>query len=281
MTNALQRYVALFGSLIIVAIVAIPLVWALTSNRGVAGPTIPEAVAPFWAACVLALGIALMTFVTCIVGRVINAAVGLFILGCGIGVVAMRSGTVADFAWEAGSLWALGIETVIWGVVVGILSWVMFRMTGGLPDVPRDWKSPAVGSWNALTERGALLAAACGVLALPVAWFLLVDDAKGQALGAVFVGSVAAGLIGRMVAPKVDPILLFCSPVVLGGIAQLVIASGYSMPLADGLVTGSLPRLVWIMPIDWAAGSLAGVAFGLGVARSFFLEGRAQADNLE
>ena len=271
MFRTIQRYVTLFGSLFIVALVAIPLVWAMGSDRGVAGPTISDAVSPGWGVVALVLGIAFMALVACVAGRVINPAVALFILGCGIGVLAMRSGTVADFAWEGGSLWALGIETLIWGVVVGLLALLVFRVTGGMSDVPREWNSPEAGSWEALKSRESMICWTFGILALPIAWVFLAADAKGQVLGAAFVGSMIAGMVGRIVVPKIDPILLFSGPILCGGIAQLVIASGFSEPLADSLVTGALPRLTWIMPVDWAAGSLAGVAFGLGLARSFVL----------
>ena len=278
MNASLQRYVALFGSLILVALVAIPLVWALISNRGVAGPTIPEAISPAWGLTVLVFGVGFMTLVACVVGRVINAAVALFVLGCGIGVIAMRSGNVADFAWEDGSLWALGAETLIWGVVVVVLTTIVFKVTGGLPDVQRDWNSAPVGSIAALGSRESLTSLACAIVALPVVWFLMGNDLKGQALGAVFLGSVLAGLVGRVFVPRIDPILLFGGPVLFGGIAQLVHATGSPVPLANELVEGTLPRLTWVMPIDWAAGSLTGVSFGLGLARNFVLDGSKEGE---
>jgi hypothetical protein len=39
--------------------------------------------------------------------------------------------------------------------------------------------------------------------------------------------------------------------------------------LSAGLVEGALPRLLRIMPLDMAAGSLAGTALGFGFMRSF------------
>ena len=76
-------------------------------------------------------------------------------------------------------------------------------------------------------------------------------------------------MLARVVAPKLDPILIYFGVVLAGGLAQLVIATGWSGSLADALVEGSAPRLVQIMPITWVAGSLIGVSMGIGWARSF------------
>lgn len=272
MNAALQRYTALFGSLILVTLLAFPSVWGLASDRGVAGPTLLEAISPALGFTTIVLGVGFMTLIACVVGRIINAAVALFVLGCGLGVIAMQSGNVADFAWEDGSLWALGLETIVWGLVVILLAMIVFKVTDGLPDVQREWDSPPPVSVASLTSRDSLVSVGCAIIALPVVWILLGNHMKGQALGAVFVGATVAGAFGRILVPRIDPILLFGGPIIMGGIAQLVHASGAPADLGDALVEGALPRLAWVMPIDWAAGSLAGVAFGLGIARNFVLD---------
>lgn len=272
MVQVIQRYAVLFGSLLLVALIAFPMSWAIQSNRGVPGPTLLEAVNPATGTIVLLLGAIVMAVIAIGVGRQLNVVVGLFVLGCGIGVLAMRSGNVADYAWANGSLWALGFETIIWGLALAAIVAAVFRFAGGLPDLPEDWNRPPTASFAALTEPASRIQAATGLLALPVVWVILGDDLKGQAIAAVAVGSLVAAIVARMARPNIEPILIFAAPVLAGGLAQLVIASGWSTPPAEALVLGTLPRLTYVMPMDWVAGSLVGVSLGLGLARSFIQE---------
>ena len=106
---------------------------------------------------------------------------------------------------------------------------------------------------------------------LAAVWLLSTNDLKGQAIFAATVGGLFAGLLGRIAAPRIQPVLLFASPVIIGGLGQLQA----SMAGGDGIaafVTGTSPHLGMPMPMDFAAGSLMGVAMGLGWSRSFVEE---------
>ena len=58
--------------------------------------------------------------------------------------------------------------------------------------------------------------------------------------------------------------------------AYAFLAFSLEVDLATGLVDGSLPRLLRVMPIDMAAGALAGTALGYGFMRSFVEQKAAQ-----
>jgi hypothetical protein len=102
-------------------------------------------------------------------------------------------------------------------------------------------------------------------------WVLGQSPLKGQMLGAIFLGSLAAGLVGRLVSPHVQPILLMVAPIVAGAAGHLVGAALLRHPLGVAYVQNALSPLSIAMPIDYAAGSLAGVAVGLGWARTFLM----------
>ena len=53
------------------------------------------------------------------------------------------------------------------------------------------------------------------------------------------------------------------------GLVAMYIAFAARGALASGFVDGSFPRLLRLMPVDIAAGALAGSAMGFGFARSF------------
>ena len=79
-------------------------------------------------------------------------------------------------------------------------------------------------------------------------------------------------LVGRLVRPHVQPILLFASPLVFGAVAHLAGAALLREPLDGAFVAGTLWPTNLPQPVHSMAGSLMGVSVGLGWARSFLHE---------
>lgn len=242
-----------------------------TSTRGVAGPVLALSERPGVAVAAtlgcLAVGIALAAGI----GRLINAAVGLFALGCGLAVLAMRAGTIEDLAFSGGAagpaLRGMAIESLLWAVAIGAASVVTFRIAGPLPDAIEIDDPRIDGPFG----RNAFRSLAAGLLVLPVAWLLALSPMKGQALGAVAVGGMVAGLGGRLLAPRVPPVLLFAAPCLAAAVGLLVVSTlvPAAAPIGDLYVRQAIPRIAFPMPIDWAAGGTAGIAVGIGWSRSF------------
>ena len=118
-------------------------------------------------------------------------------------------------------------------------------------------------------KRHGLPGAACGILVLPGVWLIARSPLQGQTLIAVVLGAMAAGLVGRLVSPHVQPVLLFATPCFFGAAGTLIAARAILGPPSDAYVNGTLPTLILPMPIDYAAGSLMGVSMGLGWAKGF------------
>ncbi len=89
---------------------------------------------------------------------------------------------------------------------------------------------------------------------------------------AVVVGGLLVGLVGRLVWPARRPWLLFAAPVLFGALGHLVAMLTVGGPLSEAFVAREIPPLGLPIPLDYAAGSLMGVAMGLGWARSFIYE---------
>ena len=107
------------------------------------------------------------------------------------------------------------------------------------------------------------------MLVLPGVWLIAKSPLQGQTLMAVVLGAMAAGFVGRVVAPHVQPLLLFAAPCFFGAAGQLIAALVTRDSLAEAYITDTLPALALPMPIDYAAGSLMGVSMGLGWAKGF------------
>jgi hypothetical protein len=94
----------------------------------------------------------------------------------------------------------------------------------------------------------------------------------------VVLGGMVVGLVGRMISPHAQPRLLFAAPLLFGAIGQLIAAMMVKVPLTDAYIAQAIPAVGRPMPIDYAAGSLMGVAMGLGWARSFLHQDEAAAE---
>ncbi|MFO0962477.1 MAG: hypothetical protein U0625_06165 [Phycisphaerales bacterium] len=266
MKSAALRYSVLaLGTAAAIAAV-VPTIPFLLSTRGVAGPGMMDAVHPAGAALALALGLGAATAIACVVGRLINAAVGLCVLGFAVAIVSMRSGTVLDAAFDGDALLPLACETLGWSVAVAVMSAIVFRVSGPLPDIPaRDPKGPFRAEiFNTDSLRGLVAGAAMVVLL----WFAARTEMKGQALGAAVCGGIATAFAGRRLLGNSQPILLFAAPVLAAGIAQLVTALTFKVPLVDAAVSRSLMGWSVAMPLDIVAGALVGVPLGLGWTRN-------------
>ncbi len=128
------------------------------------------------------------------------------------------------------------------------------------------------GRLSGWKSRPNLVHVASGLVVIPVVWLIARAPMQGQVLMAVFVGGMGVGLAARLLAPQAPPVLAIAAPCAFGAIAQLIGAVTTGNPLDDALVRGSISVWCLPMPIDYAAGSLMGVAMGAGWAQSFLHE---------
>lgn len=264
--ESIIRYVVLGVGMIAVSIIMSLAVGPLQSPRGVAGPTVGLAAQPILAGTILLATLACSMFICVLVGKAINAVVGMFVLGWGLVVLSMQCGTIADVVFDGSGVMPLVFEGIVWGVVVLILSALMFRLCGALPDIPVD--DPAESTRPSVIFSGdALKSAAAGLLLLVVVWLLLSNNLKGQAIAAATIGGVLTGLGGRLLSPRVQPVLLFAVPVFVGVLGYAIAMSMMQSPPDEMFVTSTLPKWAKVMPLDLAGGALVGVSMGIGWAR--------------
>jgi len=238
----------------------------LTSPRGAFGPTVLHAASPLQTIVIVVVAFLIASVLAGVIGRLVNAAVGAFVLGGGLFALAYRMAGVNELVFSTGGFAGLGWETLLWAALTMVGIWIVFRIAGPLPDIHPDIESRIPHSYF---SSKALIQAAPGVAVLPAVWLIAQSDMKGQVIAAVFIGSVAAGLAGRLISPHVQPKLVFVSPIVFGAIGHFVAAWTLDLAPELAVVTHEVPTWLLPMPIDYAVGSLTGVAFGLGWANSF------------
>ena len=237
----------------------------MQSARGVAGPLIADSERPALAILAILVAFAVTSAVAAIVARLVNAVVGVFVLGTGVSYLAMRAGNSADFCFGGSSVTAAGVELIGWTLlVIGALH-LIFKVGGPLIDLPpthEDHIDSATGS----AARNSWFA---GLAGLAAAWLAAVTATKGQALGAACLAGFATGCVGRIIAPRTRPVYLAAAPIAAFALVFIFLGITGAGDLGTRFVDGTLPRLLRLMPVDIAAGCLCGTALGFGFMRSF------------
>jgi hypothetical protein len=261
-----RRYTAVFVGMLVAAGICYQASHLAVSPRGSIGPTLFQAQSPVAATIAMVVCFALATAVAAYLGRLVNAAVGLFVLGAGLWALRLRLGTIEDLAFGHGSLGLAAVETAFWSLLVLGATLAVFRYAGPLPDITAhaDRHGPP-----GVSDAWGLRGLAAGVLIVPAVWLIARSELKGQTLAAVVLGGMVVGLVGRLLAPHAQPRLLFAVTCLFGALGHVVGMMMVDGALADAYVNRALPAISLPMPIDYAGGSLMGVAMGLGWARSF------------
>lgn len=272
MLQAIQRNAIMVAGIAacgFVGIVAAP--W-LISPRGDWGPTVLGAQSPIAAMLALIVGLAISAVIAGVIGRLINSVVGMFVLGVGLFALDGRLESIRVFAYAnhdvspKAALALLALETLVLALLMLGATLIVFGIGGRLRDVqpPESGESP-----NAFTSVDALKSAAAGAIVLATVYIIAQSSMKGQIIGAMVIGGMLAGLVARLFAPHVQPVLIFCSPLVFGALGYLIALVWVKSPLDVAYITSGLPTIARPTPLDYAAGSIMGVAIGLGWARSF------------
>ena len=262
-----KRHLVVWGGVVIAAAACVLVIPYMFSSRGVIGPTLLQAQSPIAACLTLLAGLAAATIVGAVVGRLTNAVVGLFVIGFGLGMLALRFGSIQDLAFADGSLPLLALETVLWACAVLGSTLVVFWIAGPLGDFAADEeKDPSSSRWS-------LGGAAAGIVMLPVVWLMARSELRGQTLAATVLGGLVAGMLARLLSPQTQPPLIFATACLAGAVGHVIGAVVIRISNADGMaaayVASTLPAVSLPLPIDYAVGSLIGVAMGLGWAASF------------
>ncbi|MBX3375015.1 MAG: hypothetical protein KF817_14385 [Phycisphaeraceae bacterium] len=243
----------------------------LVSPRGDAAPSLLMSGSIPLALVVVLVAVAFSVALACLVARTSNTATGAFALGGCMYGFAWRSGGADAFALIGNASYGvLAGEMVLWLLLAIAAAVALFRFGGPLPDVAAD---PRGRTPHPLVSPEALRGGVAAVASLAAIWLLARSADRGQALLACVGGGIAAGTVGRLISPHVQPVLVLALPPLFGGLAYAIcgVLIG-ERPLADLALAGTLPPLGRVMPADVFVGAFAGGGMGLGIAKSFLQE---------
>ncbi|MBG84904.1 MAG: hypothetical protein CMJ40_10220 [Phycisphaerae bacterium] len=240
----------------------------LLSPRGAFGPTILQTTDPGPAVISMVAALVVVFLIGASAGRLLrSASKGLVVIGLGLAWLAWRLEGV-EFVAFGGSMKWVAIESLLWTLVVLLMTTGVYLISGPLPCVQPKEGRKICENWATSSSAGFFMLS--GLAVLPVVWLFAQSPMRGQAVASVIVGCVAVGMIGRMLAPHAQPLLLMVAPVLAGALAQW--AMSFMIPsseLATMYMERSFPHLLIPVPIDWAAGSLIGVPWGIYFGNAF------------
>ena len=230
----------------------------LGSPRGGLGPTIFQAIAPVSASIAILIVIAVASLIGILVAKVSSAASGMFVVGFALFALAMRTQGVSEYIFSEGSASLLMIEAIGFSLVILGSSMIIFRFGGQLKDVPFNQEE----CWDApFSPRSIGMTLLVSLAMLPMIWLVAVSPSKGQVIGAAVVGGIVVACLARKFIHHLQPIFLFATPTAIAAVGYLV---ANSMGISDIAFTqNKISPLIFPMPLEYAGGSIMGIAIGL------------------
>jgi hypothetical protein len=263
--SAFYRWVIIVSGFVL-TVLAYQVAWPwLQSGVGVYGPTALQATHPA-AAVVAILAATVVAGIICMtIAKMISGLTGLVVLGAALGWAGLALSPMRDVLYH-GSASLVAADGFAWAVVVLALSWITLTQCGPCRDVqPEHGHDPT----DPLSSPEAIKMLIAGLAALPVVWLVAQSDFRGQTLAATVLGGIAAGLVGRLWSPNVQPVLLPVGVMLSGTLACWIAAMLLPDAVDRAYTTGDVPNLLLPTPVDWAAGALCGVGIGFHWATGF------------
>lgn len=263
--SAFPRWVIIVSGFVL-TVLAYQAAWPwLQSEVGTFGPTMLQATHPAEAIGAMLVATVVAAIICVTIAELISGLTGLVVVGAALGWAGLALSPMRDVLFH-GSAPLVAADGIVWTLVILVLSWVTLVRHSPCQDVhPEHGDTPV----DPLVSPEALRMLIAGLAALPVVWLIAQSDFRGQTLAATVLGGVAAGLVGRLWSPNVQPVLLPVGVMLSGTLACWIGSMMLPGVIERAYTTGDVPSLVLPTPVDWAAGSLCGVAIGFAWAKGF------------
>ena len=271
--SAFSRWVVIVSGFLL-TVLAYQAAWPwLYSEVGMYGPTVFQATHPAEAVAAMLAATVVASIICVTIAKQISGLAGLIVVGAALGWAGLGLSPMRDVLFH-GSAGLVAADGFAWAIVVLGLAWRTLSRCGPCDDVhPETGHDPT----DPLTSPEALKMLVAGLASLPVVWLVAQSDFRGQTLAATILGGVAAGLVGRLWSPNVQPVLLPLGVMLSGTMACWVAAAMLPEAVDRAYATGDVSNLVLPTPVDWAAGALCGVALGFAWGKGFLRHDEATA----
>lgn len=261
-SHPLARWGTFLAAILVIGPVIGMLAGRIPPIAGAGAGTPVLSASPASSILLLAACVALATAIGGLGARLVSASHGLTCAGVALAWAVFHTSRILDLS-RAVDVDSLGTRLTIEGIVVGLMvlggAIVIVRLA------PKAAHSPTAGMMSAMGLGAAAATTAIGLL---VAMIIAQDDKAGQA----FAAAIAGGAVGAAAARTLvngAPWAAALIAIPLGAVACPAV--GFAMspkPLDVAIVGGTVHALARVMPLDWCAGALIGIPFGLSWAGS-------------
>ena len=230
----------------------------LVSPRGEIGPTILQAQSPISAVIAIIITVGVASVIGGIVAKYTSMTLGMLILGFSLFAIAMKLDGIEAFVYGGGNFYLLILEALFLSVIVLLGTIVVFAIGGPLKDVIQAKHRKANEVW---------LTFLIPLSALPIVYIVAASSMSGQVIGAAAVGGIAIAFLARYFTPTMQPLLLYALSIAVGGLGYFIGMT--TAPVTDvAIAQQQISPLLFLMPIQYAAGLIIGLSIGLGWAAS-------------
>ena len=125
----------------------------------------------------------------------------MLIIGIGLGWTCLQLEPIQTIVLD-GSMGLLALEGLLWAIALLLIAVMVLCFGGNFVSTMQN-DDGTTDDWA--MSNAAIKMAASGACVLPVVWLIAQSPLKGQVVIATTLGAVAAGLVGRLVAPTVQP----------------------------------------------------------------------------
>lgn len=272
MLGPMRESIMTYGLGLAALLLAGPVAWLLTSGiidaSGAHGTTLLHASGAGLALARGVLAVVIAGAMGVLTARLVGLRAGLWNAGmvlawgaCGLGtidqVLRAREGS-------AGLLSLLAIEAGIVAVPVTLAAFACWWLSREQPAQRESWTDLSAGGKASAVGLGVLVGAvAAGV----VSHLAMINNLKGQAIGAAGMGAAAGAVVVALVVPRA-PAWAAVAGAMLAGVLGPVLAQ-YLTPagqVSAAVFSWELLGPARITAMDWAAGAMLGVPMGLWMA---------------
>lgn len=270
-----------FSLVVVAGLLAVPVAnWAvhgMESPDGMIGVPITLAAHPMTAAIHLALAMVWFAVLAFAVGKFTHRYTGALVLGIAMTLIARRGIDVGQLIRHLDTFnispmktyWLFAIESLILAIPSLIIIFALAKKT-------RTRYEDEQSRYHALSIKGAVVGCILGLIAC---WVMVQTDNKGQAVFGIMAGCALAAAVVRLMWPACNGSILFIIPVVVAVVGSISSAFIMNSGIINKMASGNIWALARPMPIDYIGAGIAGIAIGIGLARSFGAEEVIEDEN--
>jgi len=263
-----------FSVVVVAGLLAIPAAnWAvhgLESPDGLIGVPITLSASPISASIHLAIALIWFALLAYAVGKFTHRYTGALVFGLAMTLIARRGIDAGQLVRHLDTFNISPMKTYLLFTVESLaLSIPSIAIIFALAKNTSTRYEDEQGRFDPLSIKGMVVGSFLGLISC---WVMVPTDNKGQAVFGIMAGCALTATIIRLMWPVCNGSVLFIIPVIVAVVGSISSAFIMNSDIINKMTSDTIWPLARPMPIDFIGAGIAGIAIGIGLARSFGAE---------